>query len=592
MNSTLFESERQDVEAILASSGQHLQIPSPGDPEYLTIFMALQRSHPALAARLVRAEQADPEDLLPNIPPKPSKLTFRHRLNSFANKHFMRPGIDGRPVANRNRIVKTALYSAGALAVGALVWSVASPSPQTTVKAAPTVPAETIAAAGPKQATDPAPPETPSKVEGAAGPGTYPPAGAMPAEDSAPTPVTATDPSSSPLPSKPQTQTPAPPAVFREVPSSPVPVVSSGSDLPTPLPLQDSRPAPITLTDRTPSRAVTPLSSAPPFELPSAAPVTVAAPAVRAASTSELPLFGEGESMPVPDQTIPALSSPKAQTSDLASRRGQALIYQQQAETSTLPSALEHASALVYQAPDAPASSLVSSSDRPSSALIYQQARPSAPSAAEQPLVSESEAAPGLPAAVPTTPDPDAPNFAPTTLINGKLYGAVQAAAGMNVLVMVLSPVGIWVGTASYNTALGRVDMVFQSLVNLKNRKSYPVQALGYQTTKGQLRQGVMANVHPIAPTLPLDLARTALNSFNSYTQALGNSGTTSVSGSLVTTSKTAPDLSQVVRGEIGKVFALPAGTQSITVVAEVADGTPIQVVYGVGASQDTGQSP
>lgn len=183
--------------------------------------------------------------------------------------------------------------------------------------------------------------------------------------------------------------------------------------------------------------------------------------------------------------------------------------------------------------------------------------------------------------------DPDAPRFAPTSVIAGKLFTSIRAAAGMDVPVVVLSQDGNWVGSATYNTRLGRVDMRFTSFVLSKNSKVYPVFAMAYQrAANGTLSEGVGANVHPIAPTLALDLARAGLNGLHAYNQALQNAGTTNYSGALVTTTQQPPELVQVLRGEVGRVFALPEGNQSIQIVADIDAGTGVQLVYGVGSDQ------
>ena len=171
-------------------------------------------------------------------------------------------------------------------------------------------------------------------------------------------------------------------------------------------------------------------------------------------------------------------------------------------------------------------------------------------------------------------------------MIHGKLFSNIRTATGLTVPVIVVSQDGNWVGKAAYNAQLGRVDMQFTSFVLSKNGKIYPVQALAFQAgSNGTVSEGVRANVHPIAPTLAVDIARAGVNSLNTYSQAIQNSGTTSVNGSLMTTTRQAPELVQVVRGEIGKVFALPEGNVSIRIVADVAAGTDIEVVYGVSSA-------
>lgn len=158
--------------------------------------------------------------------------------------------------------------------------------------------------------------------------------------------------------------------------------------------------------------------------------------------------------------------------------------------------------------------------------------------------MAAAPAAPPTPAAFAQAPDPDAPKFAPTSVIKGKLFSNIRTAAGLAVPVIVLSQHGNWVGLASYNTQLGRVDMRFTSFVLSKNGRSYPVDASAYQAgNNGTVSEGVAANVHPIAPTLAVDLARAGLNSLTTCTQALQGAGTTTVNGSMMTTTRQAPAL-------------------------------------------------
>lgn len=257
-----------------------------------------------------------------------------------------------------------------------------------------------------------------------------------------------------------------------------------------------------------------------------------------------------------------------------ATQASSPLIYQQ-AKIATENSRAN--SALLYQA----SSHSVSSG----SSLVYQAHTNAGSSAspANTPIASPPDTTPL------NTLDPDAPAFSTASVIPGKLFTALRTAAGINAPAIVVTADGHWIGVATYNAAFGRVDMRFSSYVNDKNGKAYPVQASAYQLSGGALTPGVSCNVHPIAPTLALDLARAGLNSLSTYTQALQNAGTTTVNGSLITTTRQAPALIQVVRGELGKVFALPEGNQSINIVADVNAGTEIQLLYGISSDSTLG---
>jgi hypothetical protein len=687
MDRETFDRERLAVQDELREMGQEIEIPDPNTPDYLSTFLALQRSHPRLAARLAEAESADPAELLDPYTPRAPKITPRHRLNAFVEKNFMRRGLDRKLVMDRQRVFRAALYTAGGILVGGLVWSVAAPQPtvtaesttQTTRAATPPQGAQgtqgkpaagdTAGAFAPIEgeqdaAQDTAEETIPTSPAGDAASRATPP-------DSAPQPVSAA--SSSPT-------TPPPPEVFNQVandPYAPAPAPASVPE-PSPTPLAvDSTPTPVAVAPApaasspfggeapsTPEPVVadsTPLAS--PFVAPEPvtvipAPVPDRTPPDRTPPTSP---FADSSAVPKPAPPKPVspavVDSPfggedvtpnavrpvplPPQTATAAQQedppvRGAAMIYQaprnEAAQSAPRTAMIEQAprneaaqsaprTAMIYQSSQQPAAQDEQAASVPRSALLYQttqqataqttqpqsamlyQASAQTTGASGSSIIAQSQAPTEAPSSTagtqaqgmgtPTTAtfgqavDPDAPRFAPTSVIAGKLFTSIRAAAGMAVPVVVLSQDGNWVGSASYNTSLGRVDMRFTSFVMLKNSKVYPVFATAYQrAANGTLSEGVGASVRPIAPTLALDLARAGLNGLNAYTQALQNAGTTSYSGSLVTTTRQAPELVQVLRGEVGKVFALPEGNQSIQIVADIAAGTEVQLVYGVGSNE------
>lgn len=683
MDRVRFDRERNAVQEELKAAGQDIEIPDPDSTEYLSTFLTLQRTHPRLAARLAGAEQSDPADLLDPYTPRASKITVKHRWNSFLEKNFMRRGMDRKLVLNRQRVFKTGLYTVGGIMVAGLIWSVVAPKPAAAsdLTASSAATQETV----PGPVTDGAAlpsPNTSTDTSGAftvvsdadTGTGSSAPTetdSVTPASKSAPAPFASDD-----TPPKPVTtasvNTPPPPDVFNEVsrndPYAPVADTTAfvPPPPPAPLPYADDAPAPIAMTptappvmrsapfggdsampepaqavDTRPSPIPPPLPADPaevespfaaaPMEQESPTPVaeqrvTPVAPAPAEVTAPFAPFGGEAAPNPTPAPQQIAQTPVPQTSSEEPPVRGAAMIYQARREPQPLPK-----SSLMYQRPAEenakPKTALIYAAQKkqngqdtkPNAAMIYEaQGRQDAGDAAGggsltyqrtaavgsaagsgkgtgsllyqgQPKPSGGDAQPEVganaPAAFAQTPDPDAPRFAPTSVIQGKLFSNIRTAAGLAVPVIVVSTDGNWVGVAAYNTQLGWVDMRFTSFVLNKNGKSYPVDASAYQKGQnGTVSEGVGANIHPIAPTLAVDLARAGINSLNSYTQALQNAGTTSTNGSLITTTRQAPELVQVVRGEIGKVFALPEGNVSIRVVADVAAGTDIQVVYGVSS--------
>lgn len=656
MDRALFDRVRNAVQDELKNAGQDIEIPDPESPNYFNTFVALQQTHPRLAARLAEAGQSDPAQVLDPYTPRPSKITAKHRWNSFVDKNFMRRGIDRKLVLDRQRVFRTGMSTLGGMVVAGLVWSVVAPKPAVpadlTARSAATEQATTGEAPAPRGARRSA--DTSGAFTAVGGDGTEP--GASPAREAAGTssaPRPEDQPFASDLSPQPVTTatgntedaTPPPPAVFNQVPQndpytpvastpeptpSPMPATSSSADdAPTPVAVAPvTRAAPFGGTDDTPEPVQAP--EAQQSAVPS--PVELNSPFDAAPVPQEIPVPG-GTGQAPPDaapppaapfggETATATSLPASQAAQPPPQeepaRGAALLYQAQRQDQPLPK-----SSLLYQRPaeqlSKPNSAMlyqvqggsgltpadgsrtgaggsltsqrasntgsgVGSSQGAGGSLLYQgQPKPPAPS---PDIAGQAGAEATAPGAFAQTPDPDAPKFAPTSVIQGKLFSNIRTAAGLAVPVIVVSGDGNWVGVATYNTSLGRVDMRLTSFVLSKNGKSYPVDASAYQKGQnGTLSEGVGASIHPIAPTLAVDLARAGINSLNTYTQTLQNSGTTSVNGSLITTTRQAPELVQIVRGEIGKVFALPEGNVSIRIVADVAAGTEVQVVYGVSGT-------
>jgi hypothetical protein len=724
MDRALFDRTRQEVQDELKALGETVVIPDPNDGEYLSTFMAIQRKHPRLAARLVEAEQADPADLLPPPPDRPSRPTWRHRVNHITQRLWMRRGLDGNLVWDRNRVLRSGLITAGTILGGVLIYSVAAPRPMLTASAPPATTETSATSRGdttadtntdtsgafpegtpdPNRASDPKTQAQLDEIAAAEATGTITPEETP--LDEPPRPVTAST----------SGATPPPPAVFREVEvpeetaplpapipdpapmpapvldAPPIPVAASaspfGGEDPAPPPVQqapvpDAPPTPVTASaapfggeDPAPppvepfaladTRAPEP-SPAPPKPKPLK---TVSPPPFTPAKSDAL--FGGDDTpptpvpspatmatAPAPTRTTVPVTTPQVEV-EPPPARGQALVYQKPPEAKTQEQAQAPRSALVYQASaregnnnsdagstNAPRTAMVyqatagksptspegrtspadttsrsalvyqapaqsgtisaasngekaltfqqgsqeqtvttSATSTPGSALMYQ--RSSSPSTvAGAPAGAPGPVESGTTAAAPQV-DPDAPKFSPTTQIPGKTLTAIRTAAGVAVPLVVVSNEGNWIGTATYNAPLGRVDMTFNSFVHMKSGKTYSVQALGYQAAGGNLTQGVAANVHPIAPTLGLDLMRAGLNSLNVYTQTLANASTSTTNGSVTTITRQAPTFVQVFRGEVGKLAQLPEDNQTISTVADVATNTDVIILFGVGPTANT----
>lgn len=639
MDRALFDKTRREVQDELKALGETVVIPDPDDGEYLSTFMAIRRKYPRLADRLVEAEQADPADLLPPAPARASRPTWRHRVNHITERLWMRRGLDGGLVWDRNRVLRSGLLTAGVIVGGVLIYSVAAPKPKAvTASATSTTTEPTTPGAGsstdtsgafpdgtpdPNQATDP---KTQAKLDAATDPATST-TDTKPL-DEPPSPVTASSPSTA------DAAPPPPPAVFREVDvpqetapvtavpdAAPVPVAVSSPPASAPFGGEDPAPPvqPFAVAD-TPEPAPVP-APAKPIVLKPAKPValeTVEPPPMTSTS-----LFGGDDSAPAQAKPSPATMAAAA-PEVTPPERGQALMYQKPAQPKTAEQQAPR-SALLYQASakegsansggasSAPRSAMVyqasaqgSSGAGTGSALTFQQAsangtgdtsarargsaimyQRSATPASAVSAPAPVDPSTGTTAAAPQV-DPDAPKFSPTSQIPAKTLTAIRTAAGVAVPVVVVSSEGNWIGTASYNSALGRVDMTFNSFVHMKSGKTYPVQALAYQAVGGNLSQGVAASVHPIAPTLALDLARAGLNSLNVYTQNLANASTTTTNGTVTTITRQAPAFVQVLSGEVGKLAQLPEDNRTINVVADVATGTDLIILFGVGASAET----
>ena len=631
MDRALFDRERVAVQDELSRQGQDIAIPDPDDPAYLSTFLALQRSYPRLATRLADAEQADPADFYDAYAPRPPKVTAKHRFNALVDRHFMRQGLDKKRVMDRQRVFRTGMYTLGAIIIGGLVWSVVAPTPSTTPELAQ---AAKPLGVSPKPAGQGAAPSTDTRgafaaVNTSRGVTSSTPQGSAattlaqgrtPAAtpDAPPRPVSAFSPT-------PASTTPAPPPVFNEVRADPYtptsaaspPTARAAAPHSTAPPAEVAMPEPMSPTPTynavaapfgsvndssapsATSAAPTPLDPSPTAEAPTPFPSPVAPGAtdpVSAVGTAQ-----QGESSPsaatspfggAVDTTLPT-NTPSPSAASVPETPGSAMIDQSAKQQQTA----SPASAMLYEAPTSRTDAAVAPAGN-QSALIYQRTLASgtgsaaprssliyqAPAKTPVPAASEASAGPGASASpsAAQAADPDAPSFAPTSIVQGKLFSNIRTAAGLVVPVIVLTPDGNWLGVATYNTRLGRVDMQFSSFVQRKNSKAYPVQASAYQVEKnGTLSEGVSASIHPIAPTLTLDLARAGLNSFNTYTLALQNAATTTINGSLISTSQQPPSLAQVIRGEVGKVFALPEGNQSIEIVADVVAGSDIRIIYG-----------
>ncbi|GGO40472.1 hypothetical protein GCM10008949_50040 [Deinococcus humi] len=365
--------------------GQEIEIPDPDTPEYLSTFLTLQRSHPRLAAQLAEAERADPAELLDPYTPRASKITPRHRLNTFVEKNFMRRGLDRKLVMDRQRVFRTTMLVTGGLLVGGLVWSVVAPRPSaqtgqtpagtgsmttgTTTPGQGTAEGSTAGAFGPIEGKEEAGTDTSgSSVETApAGDATF----ATTPPDSAPQPVSATSGRST---------TPPPPEVFNQVANDPYAPAPASVTTPDPAPLAvDSAPTPVAAAPA--PAASTPFGGTPEVASDPAPVTVIPAPEAErmpppspfadsspAASTPEVAAPFGGEVVTPAPAAVALRIPPPARPADTSLRPAASPAQTTSATQQEDPPA--RGAALIYQAPRKE-----TAQSAPRSALIYQSPR-------------------------------------------------------------------------------------------------------------------------------------------------------------------------------------------------------------------------
>ncbi|GGO37182.1 hypothetical protein [Deinococcus humi] len=183
--------------------------------------------------------------------------------------------------------------------------------------------------------------------------------------------------------------------------------------------------------------------------------------------------------------------------------------------------------------------------------------------------------------------------FTPLQQIPATLLTGIRTPNGGSVpVVAVTAEGGSFVGVATVNAALARVDILFRRYI-APDGNIHQVDALAYARDGNGLTQGIPAAVEVFAPTLALDAAQNSANALNTYVQnaaaaALkGGSGTTINLGDGNTLSgPSAASLAQTLLGGLGATFKMPENTQSILRVASVKSTAPMIVIAGLGGGQ------
>lgn len=183
--------------------------------------------------------------------------------------------------------------------------------------------------------------------------------------------------------------------------------------------------------------------------------------------------------------------------------------------------------------------------------------------------------------------------FTPLQQIAATLLTGIRTPNGGSVpVVAVTAEGGSFVGVATVNAALARVDILFRRYI-APDGNIHQVDALAYARDGNGLTQGIPAAVEVFAPTLALDAAQNSANALNTYVQnaaaaALkGGSGTTINLGDGHTLSgPSAASLAQTLLGGLGATFKMPENTQSILRVASVKSTAPMIVIAGLGGGQ------
>lgn len=183
--------------------------------------------------------------------------------------------------------------------------------------------------------------------------------------------------------------------------------------------------------------------------------------------------------------------------------------------------------------------------------------------------------------------------FTPLQQIPATLLTGIRTPNGGSVpVVAVTEGGGSFVGVATVNAVLARVDLLFRRYI-APDGNIHQIDALAYARDGNGLTQGIPAAVEAFAPTLALDAAQNSANALNTYVQnaaaaaVKGGSGTTINLGDGNTLSgPSAASLAQTLLGGLGATFKMPENTQSILRVASVKSTAPMIVIAGLGGGQ------
>jgi hypothetical protein len=132
----------------------------------------------------------------------------------------------------------------------------------------------------------------------------------------------------------------------------------------------------------------------------------------------------------------------------------------------------------------------------------------------------------------------------------------------------------VWLGWASINKE-SRVEILFRE-VYIKG-KAYLTGAQAYNLEK---LPGLNGTARYEAPNLVADLLQAAVGGISTYVNDLTQRGTTTTSGSSVTTSRnTGPTLGQTVLGRAANLFDIGRDTRALIRLVEVPADTPFLVI-------------
>ncbi|GGR60866.1 hypothetical protein GCM10008959_23360 [Deinococcus seoulensis] len=187
----------------------------------------------------------------------------------------------------------------------------------------------------------------------------------------------------------------------------------------------------------------------------------------------------------------------------------------------------------------------------------------------------------------PSINDASAQEFAttglhPVSAVPARLITVLEAPLGRPVPAVAESEAGIWVGTAQPNPETGRMDVLFDRLI--QGGRTYQVQALAYDPA---YQLGLSGAVQDRSPAFLQDVMRSALNGLNTYAQGLASAGRTTIQGGVAVQDRNAPPLAAVLAGQIGQLFQLPQGNQSVIRTMRIERDTPLLVMLGVSTPRN-----